>query len=798
MKKLLFLLTLAFATSGALAAIPTTATVPVSANKDTGVIAGPVSAATFRSANGIPAASGGTLTDVTITGNTTLSSDISFASGRTGSFLAGSTLSIAGTLSGTPTGGTLSLANLTLTLPATVTGGGSSFYRIGGTDVTIADGGTGASTAAEGLYNLGARAPAYPLRHTFKKLDQIAAGTTAQLRILVWGDSVAWGVPQFFVPRLQQIGVSGLKSPAVYSASTSGDVEAANGSSLAYDFTISPTGEYWRIGASGELAWLEGSNSVRADTIKIFYITESGAGSFKVQTSEDGAAYADEVGYTNVSASGATGLGVITLSKTVNYWRVKVVGLSGNVKFLKPIYRNSSESGVEIFRLDRGGIPLDSMMSCNASILASLITEIAPDLVWFEMKETAAIMAAQLPGWQTAFITNAPNADRVLVGSTPLASGDADQVAQNTILRQSAATNGNYYFDRYSPLGGYAGMLETGEEGDGVHPPSTLSQHHADLFWQEAGFGENTHGIGYGKARWAMGSFLARIWGEVFSSADPGLLFFRSDGGAKYYPGRLKFGVPSSTGFTLSMGSAGPVSADPTVTDYLSLTQAGLSITGNITASSRLTGATATISGAASIGSITGITSIAGATSSSITITADTGASITLGNSTTGNLTLTAPSSGIVRTGNNDFSAGVGATNNGFEFKRNGTSTHGSAGSGYVRLIGQSFNEATAGAAYIGWDGVTGATFISNTRDGTVGTIDFYTTASGTNARRMRITNAGNLEVSGKISPSGSTPTWTAGSGAPSASEPNGSIYSRTDGTGPNFYVRENGAWVAK
>lgn len=40
--------------------------------------------------------------------------------------------------------------------------------------------------------------------------------------------------------------------------------------------------------------------------------------------------------------------------------------------------------------------------------------------------------------------------------------------------------------------------------------------------------------------------------------------------------------------------------------------------------------------------------------------------------------------------------------------------------------------------------------------------------------------------------------TITSGSGAPSASVANGSIYLRTDGTGPNLYVRQNGAWVSK
>ena len=40
--------------------------------------------------------------------------------------------------------------------------------------------------------------------------------------------------------------------------------------------------------------------------------------------------------------------------------------------------------------------------------------------------------------------------------------------------------------------------------------------------------------------------------------------------------------------------------------------------------------------------------------------------------------------------------------------------------------------------------------------------------------------------------------TITTGSGAPTSSQPNGSLYLRSDGTGPNLYVRQNGAWVSK
>jgi len=41
-------------------------------------------------------------------------------------------------------------------------------------------------------------------------------------------------------------------------------------------------------------------------------------------------------------------------------------------------------------------------------------------------------------------------------------------------------------------------------------------------------------------------------------------------------------------------------------------------------------------------------------------------------------------------------------------------------------------------------------------------------------------------------------PSWTAGAGAPTAAEPNGSTYARTDGAGnTTLYLRASGSWVA-
>ncbi len=79
---------------------PTPTNTSLTVNATTSAITAPGNATRFASANGLP----------------TLSGSNTFLTGATATFNAGSTLTLNGALAGTPSGGTLSLANLTLTL----------------------------------------------------------------------------------------------------------------------------------------------------------------------------------------------------------------------------------------------------------------------------------------------------------------------------------------------------------------------------------------------------------------------------------------------------------------------------------------------------------------------------------------------------------------------------------------------------------------------------------------------------------------------------------------------------------
>lgn len=52
--------------------------------------------------------------------------------------------------------------------------------------------------------------------------------------------------------------------------------------------------------------------------------------------------------------------------------------------------------------------------------------------------------------------------------------------------------------------------------------------------------------------------------------------------------------------------------------------------------------------------------------------------------------------------------------------------------------------------------------------------------------------------IVGRVQLADAGPCIVQGEGVPASDFPNGSLYLRTDGGGPNLYVREGGAWVAK
>lgn len=406
----------------------------------------------------------------------------------TGLTFAGKTLTISNslTLSGTDgasldivAGGTLGSAAFTA----------SSAYDAAGAASTVNStlSSAMADPTSNGSYSRAAHAaPQIANAHLIQRaLGKLAASRTTPTvtTILSIGDSVADGI-------IYNSGVFDTLLRAKYGALVS-DYEATppilsggavvsnnptttnNPALPPIDYTISPVGVYWStIGTGGTIQW-GSTNGFRADTIKIGYLKNSSAGHFKVQTSLNGAAFADAVGYENVDAfSASPAEGIITLSGlTVGAWRVQLVGVSGNVVQNFPVvFSNATEGSVCYVGINWGSIALDNWVT-PGSLVSDWLAAIAPDLVTVEFKDSAAIYTANLPTLQTMIAAANANADVVLVGTTSVqdSTAEAATIAQNLVARSSAATYGWMYYDAYNVLGSWARANADGLMSDGTH-----------------------------------------------------------------------------------------------------------------------------------------------------------------------------------------------------------------------------------------------------------------------------------------------------------------------------------------
>lgn len=327
-----------------------------------------------------------------------------------------------------------------------------------------------------------------PLRFA-DKLAKLQLGQTAQLTTIVFGDSVANLKPQYILPALARA-YSDLGTGQSYTISTTGDVIVNNGGTVPYDYTYHLTGSFWDVGVAGEARFGRGGGAARANSISIYYVKESGAGTFKVQTAIGNGAFTDEPSYTNVDANnGSLALGIIKLSKTSGRYQVKLVGLTGRVKFFKPEFFDTATPGVQVIHMERGGLGLDQANQMDPVLFAPYFQDINADVAFFEMKE-AGTYAVDLAAHISRFQSAVSNLNWVYMGTTPDSGGGA--AAQNAITKTQSEAAGQLYWDGYTPCVDYATMLAMGwlTLADGTHPTAQCNHFLARLLSRELGLSE--------------------------------------------------------------------------------------------------------------------------------------------------------------------------------------------------------------------------------------------------------------------------------------------------------------------
>jgi hypothetical protein len=326
------------------------------------------------------------------------------------------------------------------------------------------------------------------------------------VRIATFGDSMARLKSGVYARELwDAYGYGGnwtiAADPMTFQINVSGDViEHIGATAGSFDYTSWMTGEYRDVGVSGGAGTITTSKSGNTvvpsqlvDTIGVAYVVEPGAGTFKIQSAENGGAFADEVGYTSVSASGTKATAVITITKPrVSEWQIRIVGVSGRVKILHLGMENRTNGGVCFIDISRGSESYPDYNTATSAILNPVLSVLAPHLITCEFKESASDITSYIGTTVSNFNTavtsgGSPSPDWLFILTSPSAG---DDVPANAALQSYALTNGYAVWDGYTIGKDYATMLALGwlTVGDGTHPTQSFQEFAAAAMVQDLRF----------------------------------------------------------------------------------------------------------------------------------------------------------------------------------------------------------------------------------------------------------------------------------------------------------------------
>ena len=164
-------------------------------------------------------------------------------------------------------------------------------------------------------------------------------------------------------------------------------------------------GSYWingiwyEVPAGGQVEFLVGGGRPYCSQMKLYYVMESGGGTFKIQTNLDGAGYSDDSTYSNVDTNNATTTaGIATINATLAGNSLRVVGLTGTVRIILATYVNESGAGVVNLSQNLGGLPLSTHMQTPEAIRDVVLGDMGVDLFFMEFKDQSDYLTS-FPTW---------------------------------------------------------------------------------------------------------------------------------------------------------------------------------------------------------------------------------------------------------------------------------------------------------------------------------------------------------------------------------------------------------------
>jgi hypothetical protein len=248
-----------------------------------------------------------------------------------------------------------------------------------------------------------------------------------------------------------------------------------------YQYLIS--GRYWTLAAATDaVRFYNGSSQLnRADTIVVYYLKTSGAGTFKVQTSTTAinSGFADETGFTAIAADngGADTLGIARISVTAGNYAVRAEWVSGgDVVILGVAWENTSVPALDLPAFNVGGQSAGTAAAgVNDQMMSDYLEDSDPDVISFMWDDVATeidIFADALDGWITTSGITRPTV--VAFGCNPKDGLDAAMLATNEALEAKSAKYGWFFVNGFlAGNSSWAALDALGIGGDGTHMHDT-------------------------------------------------------------------------------------------------------------------------------------------------------------------------------------------------------------------------------------------------------------------------------------------------------------------------------------
>jgi hypothetical protein len=263
-------------------------------------------------------------------------------------------------------------------------------------------------------------------------------------------------------------------------------------------------GETWLLNASGEgveFAY-NGSSAVEGDTLKIYHLRQPGGGTFKIQSSVDGAAYVDEG--STIDTNGALA-GVVTTVTKATYaktYKVRALWVSGAVNIIGGGILDSKRFGPIVSFVTNGSTGINNID--NASTTARAITDpifadIAPNLIVLSHLDGAANVTTYQGTLQDNIAagvvsTGAPAPSWLIVGP-PIGDDDTQDalnLAQQQAMRTLADSREDSFYDNRTWALPVADVVSRGLITDGTHYTAAAQLQWIPSMFREIGIFDHT------------------------------------------------------------------------------------------------------------------------------------------------------------------------------------------------------------------------------------------------------------------------------------------------------------------